>query len=169
MCPGRLRRQRNPYAAVSVMPGWLRCNCLAYAQYLFGSVFWLICFELGEGRPAEKSAAPGFAALPPVFGDKYPATELNTLSVFKKKEDCPKLRGKGGQIRGLSPAVQKIWAHHADNNDVINCRTAQLCTCAMSLKKSSPRISSRRCTYSARSTCNASSITGRLERNATLD
>ena len=50
----------------------------------------------------------------PQHGERYPARTLRKLTMFVKKRDFPKLRGKAGQIRGLGDAMIALWKRYGD-------------------------------------------------------
>ena len=50
----------------------------------------------------------------PQHGERYPARTLRKLTMFVKKRDFPKLRGKAGQIRGLGDAMIAMWKRYGD-------------------------------------------------------
>ena len=108
------------FTSIAVLPDYMHNKYLGYAQYLFGSVFWLLCFVHMAAAPLQnlRTLANFIMSFQnrhrPQHGERYPARTLRKLTMFVKKRDFPKLRGKGGQIRGLGDAMIAMWKRYGD-------------------------------------------------------
>ncbi|CAE7801472.1 unnamed protein product [Symbiodinium sp. CCMP2592] len=92
----------------------MHCRYLGYLQQLYGSVFWVLCEETMQGSPSDN--------LHELWGflKTYQSTHkvhspysqrLNKVSMYKKKTDFPKLRGKAAEIKDMAAAVRAMWGH----------------------------------------------------------
>ena len=108
------------FTSIAVLPDYMHNKYLGYAQYLFGSVFWLLCFVHMAAAPLQnlRTLANFIMSFQnrhrPRHGERYPARTLRKLTMFVKKRDFPKLRGKAGQIRGLGDAMIAMWKRYGD-------------------------------------------------------
>ena len=108
------------FTSIAVLPDYTHNKYLGYAQYLFGSVFWLLCFVHMAAAPLQnlRTLANFIMSFQnrhrPQHGERYPARTLRKLTMFVKKRDFPKLRGKAGQIRGLGDAMIAMWKRYGD-------------------------------------------------------
>ena len=90
---------------------------LGWAQYLYGTIFWMLCHEQVLQSPLENlvrlgSFIRGWQSRNPC-NNKY-SQSLNKLSMFVKQKDYPKLRGKACEIQDLSPCILAMWQRFGD-------------------------------------------------------
>lgn len=80
-------------------------------QYIFGGVLFLLCYHIMRASPLANLCTCWN------FIKKWYSThevdckyrQLIKLTMFKRKKDFPKLRGKASEVRGLAPALVELW------------------------------------------------------------
>ena len=90
---------------------------LGWCQYLYGTIFWMLCFEQMPQSPLENLIRLGrwiraFQSHHKVSA-KY-SQGLTKLTMFQKKTDYPKLRGKAIEIRDLAYCMVAAWKYFGD-------------------------------------------------------
>ena len=90
---------------------------LGWAQYLYGSIFWMLCYEQMLQSPLENLVRlggfiRGWQSRNPC-NNKY-SQSLNKVNMFVKQKDYPKLRGKACELQDLSPCILAMWERFAD-------------------------------------------------------
>lgn len=103
-------------SALTVCLDWMHCKLLGTDMYLFGSVFYILCFNILEAAPLE-NLKMCWQFIKQFFKDngtqdafKY----INRLTLFVRKSGGHKLRGKAGEIRSLGPALLALWEAKMD-------------------------------------------------------
>lgn len=114
--------------AVSVQPDLMHIKYLGYQQYFFGSVLWLLCFRILPAGPKANLRRIGlfiawYQKRNPCSA-KYSMQAFQKLTIFQRKKGCPKLKGKGSQIRHIAPALAAFWSRHMSGDDIIHRRVA---------------------------------------------
>ena len=103
-------------SGLTVAPDLMHVKYLGYQQYFLGSVLYLLCFYILPGTPLQNLHVVGLHVLK--FQRKYgmqnkvSALFFRKLSIFVRKSGFPKMRGKGGQIKSLGPAIGSCWKKH---------------------------------------------------------
>ena len=94
----------------------MHCRYLDYLQQLYGSVFWVLCEEMMHASPLAnlhelwnflKSHQTKHKVHSPY------SQRLNKVSMYRKKKDYPKLRGKAAEIKDMAAPMQAMWAYFA--------------------------------------------------------
>ncbi|CAE8680872.1 unnamed protein product [Polarella glacialis] len=112
-------------SAPCVAMDYMHCMFLGWLQYLYGSVFYLLVFEIMDGDP--------LANLQEIWTftqahqkrtgcvNKY-LQRLNKLSMFKKKTGYPKLKGRACEIKGLDQAMLDVWTKYMQVTNAVHRR-----------------------------------------------
>ena len=109
------------------LPGVTACTvCLDYMhskylgcdQYIFGSVLYMLCFVIMPLTPLEnlKQCWAFIKRFYKNHGVKNKLFNLTKLSMFVRKKDYPKLRGKAAQIKAVGPAILALWTKLTKNS-----------------------------------------------------
>ena len=98
--------------ALCVAPDYMHNAYLGWLQYLYGSVFWLLCFlvlphEALQNLEYIGSFIKEYQKRNPTAHKYRP--KLTKLSMFLKQKSYPRLRGRAADIRGLPDAILALW------------------------------------------------------------
>lgn len=85
---------------------------LGWLQFAYGSIFYLLCFDILEADPLTNLKA--VAAFIREFqrqdkGHQRYRQRLEKLSMFVKQSGYPKLKGRASDIKGLCAALKACW------------------------------------------------------------
>ena len=106
-------------SACNVFLDYMHCKYLGADQYIFGSCLYLLCFVILPDSPKQnlrtvwKWIKLYYAKNPMVC--RY--NSLAKLSMFVKKKDYPKLRGKAAEIKGFGAVLLHLWSAKMDKSD----------------------------------------------------
>lgn len=80
---------------------WLHCHYLGAAQYIFGSIFWLLVYHLLPADPQNNLLAvwARMQQLYKAYRVQHCYSYFNRLTMFVKKTGGPKLRGRGAEVK----------------------------------------------------------------------
>ena len=111
----------------SICLDWLHCHYLGAAQYIFGSIFWLLVYHLLPSDPQSNLLAiwARMQQLYKVYRVEHCYSYFNRLSMFVRKSGAPKLRGRGAEVKGLSSIMVRLWQEHC--NPAISIHQQILC------------------------------------------
>ena len=92
---------------------WLHCKYLGVDCVQFGSVLWLLVFELMPYKEPSSNLKLVWNFMVEFYSQHQVAARyasFSKLSMFQKKKGSPKLRGKGAQIKAFGPLLLDLWA-----------------------------------------------------------
>ena len=102
---------------------------LGWLQYLYGSIFHLLCFNILPGEALQNLTTIGVFIK--TFQNnnrtkhKY-LTRLDKLTMFQPKKGYPRLRGRAADIAGLHEAMLALWCNYMVPGDLQH-RQKRLC------------------------------------------
>ena len=105
-----------PYLSVhNLEPDELHVLYLGVLQQMFGSVLFVLCFHVMPGTSTEnvKAAWTSICRFYRVHSTKTQFTNMR-LSSFHEAGEYPKLKGKGAEIKDLTPALLELWMEHSN-------------------------------------------------------
>ena len=105
-----------PYLSVhNLEPDELHVLYLGVLQQMVGSVLFVLCFHVMVGTPTEnvKAAWTSICRFYRVHSTKTQFTNMR-LSSFHEAGEYPKLKGKGAEIKDLTPALLELWMEHSN-------------------------------------------------------
>jgi hypothetical protein len=111
-------------SAVTVALDWMHNKYLGVDQYVFGSVFYILCFMVLPGEPA-KNLLTCWSHIKAYYQRHRTSNQfasITKLSMFLRKGGVIKLRGKAGELRGLGPAILDLWASFMNAGLEIHCK-----------------------------------------------
>ena len=123
--------------ACTVAMDYMHCKYLGVDQYMFGSIFYLLCFVIMDGTPKE-NLRRCWLIIKKFYkdhGTKHRYRYINRLTMFVRKKDFPKLRGKAAQIKGLAPAMLELWNKFKNPNLEIHNVLASMLNMNVTLDK----------------------------------
>ena len=98
-------------SAVTVALDWMHNKYLGMDQYVFGSVFYVLCFMLLPATPVD-NLQTCWSFIKQYYKDNHVTNRyqsITKLSMFLRKTGVIKLRGKAGEIKGLGSALLALW------------------------------------------------------------
>ena len=106
----------------AVMCDFMHAKHMGTDAYLFGSVLWLLCYEILPGTP-QCNVAVVWAELqefqPSGKGKTYYGGLK--LSMFvdpsEPRAQYPKLKGRAAEVRHLGDALYEVWCRHMDEDN----------------------------------------------------
>ena len=111
---------------VNVFLDYMHCKFLGSDQYIFGSLFYLICFVVMKdlGSP-KQNLLTVWKWIKEYYQEnkirnKY--RSIRKLSMFVRKRDYPKLRGKAAEIKGFGPVAVHLWKKVMSPKDKVHRR-----------------------------------------------
>ena len=113
-------------SALSIAPDYMHNHYLGWLQYLYGSIFWLLCFVvLPHADPLAnlddiEQFIKKYQKMNPT-NHKY-RPKLDKLSMFQKQVSYPRLRGRAADIMGLFPCIQALWEANMVQDDTVHIR-----------------------------------------------
>ena len=105
-----------PYLSVhNLEPDELHVLYLGVLQQMFGSVLYVLCFQVMSGTPTENMKA-AWASICAFYRLHRTNTQFSNmrLSSFHEAREYPKLKGKGAEIKDLTPALLELWMEHSN-------------------------------------------------------
>ena len=115
-------------SSCTVRADLMHVKYLGFMQYFLGSVLWILTHTLMPASPEANISRIGVLIAKAqrrwLTTHRYPAKAFQRLSIFLRKTGFPKLRGKASQVKGLVPALQKIWKKFADRGNIRHRRIA---------------------------------------------
>ena len=108
--------------ACSVQLDWLHVKYLGNDQYLYASVFHLLCFVVLPSTPVNNllSMWEEMKTLYKTLGIVHQYRYFNRLTMFQRKSGPPKLRGKGAEIHHLHKVVLHLWSKHHNHHITVH-------------------------------------------------
>lgn len=109
------------------LPGMSCCNIsldlmhvkfLGVDQYLFGSIFWLLCYVVLPQSP-KTNLQVCWSFIKRYYGQhkvKHRYRSISKLTMFMKKKDYPKMRGKASEIKCLAKPIAALWGKFMNKN-----------------------------------------------------
>jgi len=97
--------------ACTVAPDWMHAKYLRCDQYIYGTILYLLCFQILQKSPLENlqfcwAYIKTFYSLNET---KYRFQNIGKLSMFIRKNNTLKLRGKAGELKGICGAILSLW------------------------------------------------------------
>ena len=115
-------------SGLTVAPDLMHTKYLGYQQYFLGSVLYLLCFYMLPGTPLQNLHAVGLQIFKYQkkcgMQNRMPLSFFRKLSIFVRKSGFPKMRGKGGQIKSLGPAIGSCFKKHMSSGNTTHRRIA---------------------------------------------
>lgn len=104
--------------ATTVALDYMHSKYLGCDQYIFGSVFYLLCFVIMESTP--KANLERCWAFIKLYWKNHRVSVkyryINKLTMFVRKSDFPKLRGKAAEIKHFGPVVLALFTKFMNKN-----------------------------------------------------
>ena len=96
------------------MLDWMHCKYIGSDQYMLGSVLWILCFLVLPGAAEDnvKTCWSFIKLYYKLHRTKVRYRFLNKLTMFTRKKDGPKLRGKASEVKYVIPAIVALWQKH---------------------------------------------------------
>ena len=83
---------------------------LGVAQYLLGSVLWLLCYRMLPGTP-KHNLVDVWARIQRQGGCGFQSMKLKVfVNIQKPMDDYPKLKGRGSQAKSFVAPLLDVWA-----------------------------------------------------------
>ena len=104
--------------ATTVALDYMHCKYLGCDQYIFGSVMYLLCFVIVSSTPKDNLNVC-WTFIKNYWKDHKVVRRLkylNKLTMFVRKTDFPKLRGKAAEIKGFGPVVLALFSKFMNPN-----------------------------------------------------
>ena len=107
-------------SAANVFYDWMHTKHLGADQYIFGSVLWLLVFQVLPASPIENLGIvwryiKKYYQVHKFTGTRY--RSITKLSMFVRKKGFAKLRGKASEIKHFSGVILDVWAHFMKATD----------------------------------------------------
>ena len=99
-----------------VMMGLLHVKHFGTDAYFFGSVLWLLCYELLPNNAATNLKYMFDQCL--AYWDREGVSNHYRnlkLSMFAKENDFPRLKGRGAEIKAMAHPLVEIWERWMDD------------------------------------------------------
>ena len=98
--------------------GYMHCKYLGSDQHAFGSIVWLLCFQVLPNDPLAN-----LLTIWPLIKDIYAAEEvterykfMGRLTMFCPKGGACKLRGKAVELKTFGQVILVLWARFMNNS-----------------------------------------------------
>lgn len=114
--------------AVSVAPDYMHSKYLGADQYVYGSVFYILCYMVLPGAALENLLVCWnfIKTYYRNFDTKHKFQSIQKLSMFLRKSGGVKLRGKAAEIKGLAPVMLALWEMYMNHSLDIHKKIALL-------------------------------------------
>ena len=118
----------------NVEPDELHVVHLGTTMWLLGSILWVLCFQLMTGTPSANLEEIWDAIMDEYkrLNTKCQFTSI-TLSMFinvqKPKQDYPRLKGRGAEIKGLLEPMKAVWLKFAGRKITWKARVTRVLDC----------------------------------------
>ena len=111
--------QAKGVTACSVMLDWMHVKYLGNDQYIYASIFHLLCFVMLPQAPLQNllSIWEEMKSLYNFLGVPHRYHYFNRLTMFVRKSGPPKLRGKAAEVHHLHKVMLHLWSKHY-NKDI---------------------------------------------------
>ena len=89
-------------------------------MYLYGGCVYLLVFEILPGTPKENLQVI-WCFMKNYYKTHKPLVryrQFNKLTMFLRKKDYPKLRGKAAEVKAFGKVLQEMWNHFMDQRDI---------------------------------------------------
>ena len=108
--------------ACSVAYDCMHSKFLGVDQVAFGSILWLLCFEILEDTPLKnlQSCWQFILQSYKAHGITERYRGMRKLTMFCKKKGGPKLKGRAAQVQNLTKPLLELWQHHMNSGSEIN-------------------------------------------------
>ena len=102
--------------ACSVMLDWMHVKYLGNDQYVYASIFHLLCFVMLPQSPLQNllSIWEEMKALYKSLNITHRYHYFNRLTMFQRKSGPPKLRGKAAEVHHLHKVMLQLWLKHCN-------------------------------------------------------
>ena len=108
---------------VNVFLDYMHVKYLGADQYIFGSVMYLICFVVLKEDNPKVNLAKVWGWIQEYYAQHKPTNRyrsLRKLTMFVRRKDFPKLRGKAAEIKGFGPVILYLWKKVMDEEDKVH-------------------------------------------------
>ena len=108
--------------ACSVMLDWMHVKYLGNDQYVYASVFYLLCFVVLPQTPLQNllSIWEEMKGLYQSLNIIHRYHYFNRLTMFVRKSGPPKLRGKAAEVHHLHKVILQLWLQHYNENIAVH-------------------------------------------------
>ena len=104
--------------ACSVQLDWLHAKYLGNDQYVYASIFHLLCYVILPGSALSnlQQVWEDMKSLCKTLGVVHRYHYFNRLTMFQRKSGPPKLRGKGSEVHHLHQVMLHLWQKHYNHS-----------------------------------------------------
>ena len=106
-------------SACNVALDWMHVKYLRADQYLYGGCVYLLVFNILPGTP-KANLQVLWCWMKQYYKQHKPLVryrQFNKMTMFLKKRDFPKLRGKAAEVKAFGKVLQEMWVHFMDKGD----------------------------------------------------
>jgi hypothetical protein len=138
-------RSKNPLftlpgvTCLTVCLDYMHMKYLGSDQYQFGSVLYVLVFKVmkSQGSPLENLTRIHHVIRAFYKVNKTPVQYryLNKLTMFVKKKNFPKLRGRASEIRHFGPALLHVWQHYYNPGILWHRRIELMLKCNIKMER----------------------------------
>ena len=100
-------------SACNISYDFMHVKYLGADQYLYGSCVYLLCFDMLPGTPKENLTVI-WCWMKAYYKQHKPLVRyrvFHKLTMFLKKKDYPKLRGKAAEVKAFGKVLCEMWVH----------------------------------------------------------
>lgn len=115
-------------SACNISLDWMHAKYLGADQYIYGSIMYYLCYIFMPGAPIENLQIIWrfMQAYYKRHRIRNRYRQMCKLTMFKRKKDYPKLRGKAVEVKAFGPVLQAFWTAHVSNTSLTHKRITLL-------------------------------------------
>lgn len=106
-------------SALNVAYDWMHAKYLGSDQYIYGSCMFLLVYHILPGSP-QQNLDILWRWMKSYYKKHKPRVRYNSfckLTMFKRKKDFPKLRGKAAEVKAFGPVLLEMWGQFSSKRD----------------------------------------------------